>query len=72
MEKKCVNNSSKILFLCYAISKEGISPNQTLIEKMIKIATPTNKKESFLVFVNFYRRYVPKYTDWAVCKFKKK
>ena len=32
---------------------------------MLKIATPTNKKEleSCLRWVNFYRRYVPKYTD---------
>ena len=43
--KKCVNNSYKISFLSYSISKEGISPNQTLIEKIQKIATPTNKKE---------------------------
>ena len=32
---------------------------------MQKISTPTNKKEleSFLELVNFYGRYVPKYTD---------
>ena len=36
-----------------------------MIEKILKIATPTNKKElqSFLGLVNFYRRYVQKYTD---------
>ena len=63
--KKCMNNSSKISFLGYTISKEGRSPDQALIEKILKIATPTNKKEleSFLGLVNFYRRYVPKYTD---------
>ena len=43
-------------------SKDGISPDQALIEKILKIATPTNKKE-LLGLVNFYRRYVPKYTD---------
>ena len=64
-EKKYVNDSSKISFLGYTISKEGISPDKALIEKVLKIATPTNKKEleSFLGLVNFYRRYVPKYTD---------
>ena len=43
-EQKCINNSSKISFLGYTISKEGITPDQTLIEKILKIATPTNKK----------------------------
>ena len=64
-KKKCVNNSSKISFLGYTISKEGISPDQILIEKIPKLATPSNKKElqSFLELVNFYRRYVPEYTD---------
>ena len=63
-KKKCVNNSSKISFLGYSISK-GRSPDQALIEKIQKIATSTNKKEleSFCGLVNFYRRYVPKHTD---------
>lgn len=63
-EKKCVSNCSKISFLGYSISKEGISPDQALIEKILKVATPTNKKElESLGLVNFYRRYLPKYTD---------
>ena len=46
MKKKCVNNRSKISFLGYFISKEGISPDQALIKKKIQnIAAPTNKKE---------------------------
>ena len=56
-EKKCVNNRSKILFLGYTISKERISPDETLTEKILKMASPTNKKEleSFLGLVTFYR-----------------
>ena len=63
--KKCVNNSCKISFLGDTISKECISPDQAFIEKILKIAVPTNKKEleCFLGLVDFYRRYVPKYTD---------
>ena len=63
--KKNVSNNSKISFSGYSISKEGISPDQALIEKILKVATPTNKKEleSFWGLVNFYRRYVPEYTD---------
>ena len=55
----------KYHLLGYSISKEGISLGKTLIEKIQKIATPTNEKELeyFGGLVNFYRRYVPKYTD---------
>ena len=62
--KKCVTNSEVISFLGYSISKEGISPDKVLIEKILKVATPKNKieLESFLGLVNFYRKYVPKYT----------
>ena len=64
-EKKSVSNCSKILFWGYSISKEGISLDQVLTEKISKIATPANKKEleSLLGLVNFYRWYVSKYTD---------
>ena len=57
MKNKCVENSNKILFFGYSISKEDISPDQALIEKILKIATPRNKKEleSFGVLANFYR-----------------
>ena len=36
MKKKCINDSSKISFLGHSISKEGISPDQDLIEKYLK------------------------------------
>ena len=64
-EKKCRNNCSNISIFGYSISNECISLDQALIEKILKIATLTNKKEleSFLEFVNFYRQYIPKYTD---------
>ena len=57
--------NEKLSFFGYSISKEGIPSKQALIEKIQKIVTPTNKKEleSFFGLVNFYRRYVPKYTD---------
>ena len=46
-EKKCISKCNKISFLGYNISKEDISPDQALIEKILKIATPTNKKNFF-------------------------
>lgn len=56
--KKNVSNCSKISFLGYSISKEGISPDQALIEKILKVATLTNKKE-----LESFLGYLLKYTD---------
>ena len=43
-KKKYINSHSKISFIGYSISKEGISPDKALIEKKCKkIVTHTNK-----------------------------
>ena len=74
--KKCINKSCKISFLGYSISKEGILPDQALIEKILKIAPPTNKKdfESFFRIGEFLQAIGTKIYEpnWTVCKFKKK
>lgn len=44
--------NEKILFLWYSISKEGVSPDQSLIGKILKVLVATNKKEYFSGFVN--------------------
>ena len=76
INEKCVNNISKISFLGYSISKEGISPDQALIENILKIAIPTNQERTWIfggideflqaICTKIYR------PDWIVCKFKKK
>ena len=67
INKKCVINWRKISFLGYTIPKEGISPDQGLIKtKYQKLLHQKIKKNwTFLRLVNFYWRYVPKYTDFT-------
>ncbi len=48
----------------YYISDESMSPDQLLIDKILKVEVPKNKKEleSFSGLVNFYRQYVEHYS----------
>ena len=47
---KCKLDSEKIPYLGFQISREGISPDERLTNKIAKMEKPTNKKEleSFL------------------------
>ena len=60
---KCKLDCEKISYLGYQISREGISPDKRLTNKIVKMEKPTNKKEleSFLRLINFYSRYLPIY-----------
>ena len=64
-EEKCIFNCESISYLGLQISKDGISPDPSLLNKIASVSTPTNKKEleSFLGLVNFYSRYLHKYSD---------
>ena len=55
----------RISYLGYQISREGISPNKRLTNKIAKMEKLKNKKEleSFLGLINFYSRYLPKYSE---------
>ena len=55
----------KISYLGYQISREGISPDERRTNKIAKTEKPTNKKEleSFLELINFYNRYLPRYSE---------
>ena len=58
-------DSEKISYQGYQISREGISPDQKLTNKIAKMEKPTNKKEleSFLGLINFYSKYLPRYSE---------
>lgn len=43
---KNINENPFISFLGYSISKEGMSPDQVLIETMLKVLVPKNKNWS--------------------------
>lgn len=62
-EKKSIHNSDKILFLWYSISKKGVSPDQVLIGKILKVLVHTNKKRVLLRISKFNRWCVLYYTD---------
>ena len=62
---KCKLDCEKISYLGYQISREGISPDERLTNKIAKMEKPKNKKEleSFLGIINFYSRYLPRYSE---------
>ena len=62
---KCKLDNEKISSLGYQISREGISPDERLTNKIAKMEKPTNKKELefFLGLINFYNRYLPRYSE---------
>ena len=51
---KCKLNCEKISYLGYQISREGISPDERLTNKIAKMEKPMNKKEleSFLALIS--------------------
>ena len=62
---KCKLDSEKISYLGYQISREGISPDKRLTNKIAKMEKPMNKKEleSYLRLINFYSRCLPRYSE---------
>ena len=73
---KCKLDRKKIFYLGYQISRERISPDERLTNKIAKMEKPTNKKElkSFLGLINFYCRYLPRYSGFIepVAEMRKK
>ena len=62
--EKCKLDSKKISYLGYQISREGISLDKRLTNKIAKMEKPMNKKElESLGLINFYSRYLPRYSE---------
>ena len=55
----------KISYLGYQISREGISPDERLTNKIAKMEKPLNKKEleSFLGLIHFFSRCLLRYSE---------
>jgi len=64
-ERKCVMEAREIRFLGYKLSKNGVSPDSDLIQKVLDLEEPRDLKElsSFLGLVNFYGRFISNFSD---------
>ena len=62
---KCKLDCEKISYLGYQISREGISSEKRLTNKIAKMEKPMNKKEleSIWGLIVFYSRYIPRYSE---------
>ena len=51
----------------FILDKNGVKPDESRIQKLLKVPEPTNKKEmlSFLASLNFYREHIPKFSGLA-------
>ena len=59
-KKKCKFMVDEILFLGYLINKDGVSPDRTKIEPILKMPPTEDKTQlkSFLGMVNYYHRHL--------------
>ena len=59
---KCVFGVGKVRFLGHEISAEGQRPLEIKVAPVLNFSVPTTVRElrSFLGFVSYYRRFVPK------------
>ena len=63
--KKCSFNLSELTFLGHKITAEGIEPDQSKIEAIVKMDYPQNVKElqRFLGSINYIGKFIPNLSD---------
>lgn len=61
---KSILKSDKISFLGYQIDKGGITPDPTLVNKILSVKKPQDRKElqSFLGLANFFGRFIKNFS----------
>jgi hypothetical protein len=66
--EKCEWHTTKVEFLGYIISADGVSMAEDKVQTLLEWTPPTNVKavQSFLGFANFYRRFIEGFSK--VCK----
>ena len=57
--------ATRIDFLGFIIDNKGTHMNQIKVDAILKWETPTNRGEiqRFMGFANFYRRFIPKFSE---------
>lgn len=65
--EKCDFFRTEVQFLGHKCTSEGITPDPTKINVVLKYATPTDGKETkrFVAFANYYRRFIPNFAAIA-------
>jgi hypothetical protein len=66
--EKCQFNLSKIAYLGYIVSSEGLNMDPAKVAAVTEWPTPTKKKDvqSFLGFANFYRRFIHNFSKLSI------
>ena len=66
--KKCTFHTTKTAFLGYEVSDTGVNMLPDRVKTIIEWKPPTDVKavQSFLGFCNFYRAFIPQYSEIAV------
>ena len=67
-EQKSVSCTESLTFLGFVFSKEGIKPDNSLVNKITEMPAPENAKElsSFLGMVNYYGRFIMDFAEICV------
>ena len=65
--KKCTFGRGSLPFLGYLITTNGVSPDPDNVSRLQKLPSPTNTTEtrSFLGLANYYRRFIPDFSNIA-------
>ena len=66
--KKCTFHTTKTAFLGYEVSSTGVNMLPDRVKTILEWKPPTDMKavQSFLGFCNFYRAFIPRYSEIAV------
>ena len=67
-EAKSVKYLDEVVFLGFKLSSRGIEPDTQLVQKIVDMKAPTNKKEveAFVGLVNYFGRLIPNFSGKLV------
>ena len=56
---------AEVTYLGHLITRDGVKPDPTKYEAVLKFPTPKNSDEAkrFVAFCNYYKRFIPKFAE---------